>query len=67
MDTRQPGLRKRMQFEARRIFHQHEQLDNFFEVLMDAVAGSDVSLTQRTFHQFKEALEAHFAAPHMAA
>jgi len=60
MPTRQPGLRKRMQLEARRIFHQHEQLDTFFKVAMGALGQADENVAREAFHHFRDALEAHF-------
>jgi hemerythrin-like domain-containing protein len=60
MSTDQPGLRKRMQLEARRIFHQHEQLDTFFAVTMGALGQADEGAAREAFLHFQDALEAHF-------
>ena len=60
MSTDQPGLRKRMQLEARRIFHQHEQLDTFFTVATAALASADEGAARDAFFHFQDALEAHF-------
>lgn len=60
MTDRQPGLRKRMQLEARRIFHQHEQLDSFFAMATAALGQADAGLARQAFRHFQDALEAHF-------
>ncbi len=60
MTTDQPGLRKRMELEARRIFHQHEQLDSFFAMAAAALDQAEASRAQQAFRQFQDALESHF-------
>ncbi len=60
MTSRQPGLRKRLQLEVRRIFHQHEQLDVFFAVAMGSVRAADAGRAREAFDHLRDALEAHF-------
>ncbi len=60
MASDQPGLRKRMQLEAKRIFHQHEQLDAFYAMAAEAMNGSDARLAREAFSHLRDALVAHF-------
>lgn len=55
----QPGLRKRMQREVRRLSSQHRQLDDFFDMLMAALERNSLEGARAAFLRFRDALEAH--------
>jgi hemerythrin-like domain-containing protein len=55
----QPGLRKRMKSEVRRLSSQHRQLDDFFDMLVEALARDSLEGARAAFLRFRDALEAH--------
>ncbi len=57
----QPGLRKRMELEARRISSQHRQLDAFFAAVVRAARSGVPADAQGAFLRFRDALYAHFS------
>ena len=59
MPTRQPGLRKRMQLEARRIFHQREQLHELYALATKALGSDDSHTAVEALRRFTNALCAH--------
>jgi hypothetical protein len=61
MKSEQPGLRKRLRLETRRLFSQHRQLDSFYARIIDAVQRGSVQQARPPFRQFHDALAAHFA------
>lgn len=61
MNPDQPGLRRRMLREARRISSQHRQLDDFHAALADALARGTADEARASFVRFGDALDAHFS------
>jgi hemerythrin-like domain-containing protein len=57
----QPGLKKRLGQEARRISSQHEQLDSLFGLVADAVDREERVQARDAFVRFQDALDAHFS------
>jgi iron-sulfur cluster repair protein YtfE (RIC family) len=57
----EPGLRKRMGRETRRISAQHRQLDLFFQVVIDALESGARGEARSHFTRLADALDAHFA------
>jgi hypothetical protein len=55
----QPGLRRRMKREVRRLSAQHRQLDDFFDMLTEALARDSLEGARAAFLRFRDALEAH--------
>ena len=62
MDTRgeQPGLRMRVEREARRISSQHRQLDVFYGMVNTAIDEGNASRARSEFLRLRDALDAHF-------
>lgn len=60
MTTRQPGLRKRLELETRRISAQHRQLEAFYHLVVQALRRDDSSEARESFMRFRTALQAHF-------
>ena len=56
----QPGLRRRIKREARRIASQHGQLDVFYGRLLASLTQGRVVRVRSEFLRFQDALEAHF-------
>ncbi len=56
----QPGLRKRIELEARRISAQHRQLDALYAALVDALQSGAQEQAREDFLRLREALLAHF-------
>ncbi len=57
--TDQPGLRKRLQLEARRISSQHEKLNFFTSALADSLLHQSPQQAIEVFQRFEDALTAH--------
>ncbi len=55
----QPGLRMRMDHEARRISSQHRQLDRLYALVEDAVERGHAEEAHLAFQRFSDAIEAH--------
>ena len=51
----------RLGLEARRISHQHEQINKFYGLVAEAVRGGAPAEARDAFRHFHDALEAHFA------
>ncbi len=60
MTDRHPGLRKRMELEARRIFSQHRQLAELLRLVTDAACDGSTAEACEAFGRFCDALESHF-------
>lgn len=57
---RQPGLRMRVEREARRISSQHRQLDVFYGMVVDSLSRGRVRRACSEFLRLHDAIEAHF-------
>jgi hemerythrin superfamily protein len=60
MEPEQPGLRRRVSREARRISNQHRQLDAFYELVVRSLDGDSQDRARSEFLRFHDALDAHF-------
>jgi hypothetical protein len=60
MVVKQSGLGRRLRIEARRISSQHRQLDELYELLVEALREGVPATVCRGFERFRDALEAHF-------
>ena len=49
-----------MQLEARRIFHQHEQLDALYDETVDAIADAQPETARAALGRLRDGLLAHF-------
>ena len=61
MSPREPGLEHRVQRQTRRIFSQHRQLDEMYELLLRKVDQGTAEPVQEVFRSFEQALDAHFS------
>jgi hypothetical protein len=61
MTIEQPGLKRRMGKEARRISSQHRQLDILYEMVTRAADQGDAEAARTHFTRFADALDAHFS------
>jgi iron-sulfur cluster repair protein YtfE (RIC family) len=60
LDPDEPGLRKRIERESRRISAQHRQLDVFFQAVISALESNERNEARAHFTRFADALDAHF-------
>lgn len=56
----QPGLRLRVNLEARRISSQHRQLDALYAAVAQALEAGEANGAKESFARFWDALDAHF-------
>jgi iron-sulfur cluster repair protein YtfE (RIC family) len=61
LDLEEPGLRKRIERESRRISAQHRQLDLFFQAVVTALESNERNEARAHFTRLADALDAHFA------
>lgn len=59
-DDAQPGLRRRLAREARRISNQHRQLDVFYGEVLRWLDLANAERARAEFQRFHDALDAHF-------
>lgn len=57
----EPGLKLRLESEARRLSTQHQQLNEFFTHVMSALKSGSLQATRAWFIRFRDALEAHLS------
>lgn len=55
----QPGLALRVASETRRVFGQHARLENFFDMVAEALQRGSLQTARIAFTRFRDALEAH--------
>jgi len=60
LKQREPGLEHRVQRQTRRIFSQHRQLDEMYELLLRKVDRGIAEPVREVFRSFEQALDAHF-------
>ncbi len=60
MSDEHPGLRKRLEQEARRVASQHRQLDELLGLVAESLSAGERGPAARAFDRFADALLAHF-------